>query len=268
MTLPFAPFAVARPVIGMLHLPALPGSPLANLGLDEIREWMLGDAGALAEGGVDGLMLENFGDTPFYPGRVPAHTVAAMAVLAREVKARFPLPLGINLLRNDGPGALAVASASGAEFIRVNVFTGARLTDQGIIQGEAHEVLRLRRLLGSPVRIFADVAVKHSAPLAPRALEDEVEDTVRRALADAIIVSGAGTGKSTDPEDLRRAKAAAGDTPVLVGSGAASGQAAGLLRHADGLIVGTAFKRDGVTTNPVDAERVRAFMEAVRGASG
>jgi len=262
------PFASPRPVIGMLHLPALPGSPRASLGLDAIREWMLRDAEALAAGGVDGLMLENFGDTPFYPGRVPAHTVAAMAVLAREVKARFPLPLGINLLRNDGPGALAVAASTGAGFVRVNVFTGARLTDQGIIQGEAHEVLRLRRLLGCAVQIFADVAVKHSVPLGPRTLEDEVEDTVRRAHADAIIVSGSGTGKVTDPEHLRCAREAAGGAPVLAGSGAEPGQAAALLRHADGLIVGTAFKRDGITTNPVDAGRVRAFMEAVREAGG
>ena len=252
----------------MLHLPALPGSPRASLGLDAIREWMLRDAEALAAGGVHGLMLENFGDTPFYPARVPAHTVAAMAVLAREVRTRFPLPLGINLLRNDGPGALAVAASAGAEFICVNVLTGARLTDQGIVQGEAYEVLRLRRLLGCAVQVFADVAVKHSAPLGPRTLEEEVEDTARRAHADAVIVSGTGTGKSTDPEHLRRAKAAAGATPVLVGSGAGPGQAAALLRHADGLIVGTAFKRDGITTNPVDAGRVRAFMQAVREALG
>src|SRR5262249_10922796 len=152
------------------------------------------------------------------------------------------MPLGINLLRNDGLGALAVAAAAGADFIRINVFTGARLTDQGIVQGEAHEVLRLRRQLGCPVRIFADVAVKHSAPLAPRSLEEEIEDTIHRAHADAIIVSGAGTGRPTDIEEVRRAKAPAGNTPVLVGSGASPGQAAELLRHADGLIVGTAFK--------------------------
>ena len=214
------PFDVSKPVIGMLHLPPLPGSPGQRSEMEEIREWMLRDADALVSGGVDGLMLENFGDTPFYPGHVPAHTVAAMAVLARDVKARFAVPLGINVLRNDGVSALGIAAAAGAAYIRINVFTGARLTDQGIVQAEAHEVMRLRALLAAPVQVFADVAVKHSAPLGPRNLEDEIEDTIHRAHADAIIVSGAGTGKQTSLDDLRCARAAAGGTPILVGSGA------------------------------------------------
>ena len=262
------PFEVSKPVIGMLHLPPLPGSPGQRSDIDEVREWMLADAEALAAGGVDGLMLENFGDTPFYPGRVPAHTVAAMAVLARDLRARFDLPLGINVLRNDGLSALGIATAVGAAFIRINVFTGARLTDQGIVQGEAHEVMRLRALLAAPVQVFADVAVKHSAALGERNLEDEIEDTLHRAHADAVIVSGTGTGKQTAIDDLRCARAAAGTSPVLVGSGADPANLAEVLRYADGLIVGTAFKQGGVTTHPVDAARVRDFMRAVRSLRG
>ena len=255
-------FGAAKPVIGMLHVPALPGSPANALTFEEVRAWVLEDAGALVSGGVHGLMLENFGDVPFYPGRVPPHTVAFLAVLAAEVKARFALPLGINVLRNDGTSAMAVAAATGAAFIRVNVFTGARLTDQGIIQGAAHRLLRYRRLLASAVLVLADVAVKHSAPLAARTLEEEVEETIGRGLADGIIVSGAATGKETRPEDLRAAKAAAGAAPVFAGSGADPGNVASLLAHADGIIAGTALKRDGRTTNPVDPARVRAFMAA------
>jgi membrane complex biogenesis BtpA family protein len=251
-------------VIGMLHAPALPGSPANALTFDEIRRWVLADAEALVSGGVHALMLENFGDVPFYPSRVPAHTVAFLAVLAAEVKSRFALPLGINVLRNDGTSAIAVATATGAAFVRVNVYTGARLTDQGIIQGAAHRLLRYRKLLGSGVLVLADVAVKRSAPLAARTLEEEVEETVGRGLADGIIVSGAGTGKETRPDDLRAAKAAAGAAPVFAGSGADPDNLRPLFAHADGIIAGTALKRGGRTTSPVDPARVKAFMAATR----
>lgn len=250
-------------IVAMLHLPALPGAPANHMDPAAIREWLLRDAEVLADGGVDAFILENYGDAPFYPSRVPPHTVASMSVLAREVKARFNLPLGINVLRNDGRAALAVAAAVGCEFIRVNVYTGARLTDQGVLSGQAHHILRARKLLGSQVRVFADVAVKHSAPLAFRSLRDEVEDTVERGLADAVIVSGAATGKPTSLEDLAMVAESARGVAVYAGSGVTAENVCEVLRHAAGVIVGTALKRDGITTNPVDPVRVREFMAAV-----
>ena len=257
-------FDTSKPVIGMLHIPALPGSPKNTLGLDAIVEWVLADAEALAGGGIDGLMIENFGDVPFYPEHVPQHTVAFMTRLALEVNRRFNLPLGINVLRNDACAALAVAAAAGARFIRVNIYTGARLTDQGVIQGAAHEILRYRKLLGYDVKVFADVDVKHSAPLAIRKLDEEVADIVSRGCADAIIVTGSATGSPTSVEDLWIARECAGGAPVIAASGVDLLNVAPILNAADGLIVGTAFKRDNVTTNPVDSDRVRAFMEALR----
>lgn len=251
-------------VIGMLHAPALPGSPGSKLSITELTDWVLRDTEALASGGVDALMLENFGDVPFYPKRVPSHTVACLTVLAHEVRRATQLPLGINMLRNDGLSALAVASAVGAAFIRVNVYTGARLTDQGIVEGEAHLIQRYRKELQANVLIFADIAVKHSAALGVRGLEDEVEDTIRRGLADAVIVSGSGTGKETSLEELSVVKSASGAIPVLVGSGATVINAVQLLKHADGLIAGTSLKADGVSTNPVDRQRVRELMAAIR----
>jgi membrane complex biogenesis BtpA family protein len=259
-------FKAEKPVIGMLHLAPLPGSPANTADLNVIRQTTLRDAEALVSGGVDGLMLENFGDTPFYPTRVPPHTVAFMTVLGREIGAAFPVPLGINVLRNDARSALAIAAAVGAAFIRVNVHTGARVTDQGVIEGAAHRLLRYRKLLESSVKIFADVAVKHSAALAPYDLASEVIDTVLRGRADAIIVSGSATGQETRLEDLNVAKDAAMNSPVLVGSGVNPKTLHAMLARADGLIVGTAFKKDGVTTNPVDRSRVRAFMKAVKDA--
>jgi membrane complex biogenesis BtpA family protein len=247
----------------MLHIPALPGSPRNELRLDEIIDWVLNDAASLSGGGVDGFLLENFGDAPFYPAGVPPHTVAFMTAIGREVKRASNLPLGINVLRNDAESAIAVASAVSAEFIRVNVHTGARVTDQGIIEGLAHQTLRYRKLLQSDVEIFADVDVKHSAPVAPRGLKIEVEELVSRGCVDAVIVTGAATASLTALEDLKTAKAAANRAPVFAGSGVDVWNVASVLDAADGAIIGTAFKRDGVTTNPVDPERVRALMEAV-----
>jgi membrane complex biogenesis BtpA family protein len=257
-------FDTSKPVIGMLHIPALPGSPQNTLGLVAIVEWVLADAEALAGGVIDGFMIENFGDVPFYPQQVPPHTVAFMTMVGAEIRRRFDLPLGVNVLRNDACAALAVAAAAGARFIRVNIYTGARLTDQGVIQGTAHETVRYRKLLGCDVKIFADVDVKHSAPLAARKLDEEVADLVSRGCADAIIVTGSATGNPTSLEDLEIAKQAAGRAPVIAASGVDLTNVAAIMKVADGLIVGTAFKRDNVTTNPVDADRVRAFSAAVR----
>lgn len=254
----------AAPVIGVLHVPALPGAPSNSLSFREIREFVARDATAYASGGVDALILENFGDVPFYPDRVPRETVSFLTALACEIRTRFSQPLGINVLRNDGESALAVAAAAGAAFIRINVYTGARVADQGILQGRAHAIQRLKRALGSTVLTFADVAVKHSAPLGERPLEDEVEDTLQRGLANAVIVTGAATGKPASLDSLRTARVAAHGAPVLAGSGAREDTIAEILTAADGVIVGSALKVKGQLANPVDAERVRRFMDTVR----
>jgi len=252
---------IKKPVIGMLHLPPLPLATNYANNLANLRDATLRDADALTTGGVHGLMLENFGDTPFYPGRVPVAVVVHMTAIAIEIKQRFPqLPLGINVLRNDGQSALAIAHAADAQFIRVNILCGARVTDQGLIQGIAHDLLRERTQLNAThIRIFADVDVKHSAPLAQRPIADEVDDTLHRGHADALIVSGAGTGKPTDPSKLSAVKSAAGAAPVFIGSGVTA-ETIPLLMQADGFIVGTAFKRDGNPSNPVELDRVRGFL--------
>jgi len=259
--------SISIPVVGMLHAPPLPGSARWDGNFDRVRETVLKDAESLVQGGVHGLMLENFGDVPFFPDRVPSVTVAAMTALACEVRNRFSIPLGINMLRNDGVSGLAVAVASSASFIRVNVLCGARVTDQGLIQGIAHELLRERaclKLNRNPISILADVDVKHSAPLASRPLDVEVRDTVERGLADGIIVSGAATGSATDLNSLKTAKHHAGIKPVFVGSGVTSESISSLLKHgATGFIVGTSLKFDGQVSNPVDPSRVRTLINAI-----
>ena len=254
-------FPVSHRVIGMIHLQPLPGSPRYGADLRSVHDAALADAQALRDGGVNGLRLENFGDVPFYPARVPAYVVAHMSAIAAEIRRRVDLPLGINVLRNDGCSALAVAQAAGAQFIRVNVLCGARVTDQGIVQGIAHDLLRDRAdLQASSIQIFADVDVKHSAALAPRPLADEVEDTIHRGLADALIASGSGTGKTTSLEKVKAVKTAAGGKPLYIGSGISAQTVHDYLPFCDGFIVGTSFKRDGKAENPVDVQRVRELI--------
>jgi len=260
----FRIFGTTKPVIAMLHAPPLPGSPRSVMSFDRIVESVLKDAETLAAGGVDGFLVENFGDAPYFPRRVPAHTVSFLTALSLEVRRRFALPLGVNILRNDAASALAVAAAVGAQFVRVNVYVGARLTDQGMIEGVAHHVLRYRKFLGSDVRVFADADVKHSAPLASRDLSQEVEEIFSRGCADAVIITGAATGKQILLDDLKTAKGAAGGSAVIAGSGVDPKNAVAVLGVADAAIVGTALKRNGVVANPVDAERVRELMNVVK----
>lgn len=217
---------------------------------------------------MDGLLLENFSDAPFLPGRVPRHVVASLAALAARVREVVDLPLGVNVLRNDAASALAVAQAAGGSFVRANVWTGARVTDQGLVQGAAHEVLRLRRRLEAEVRVLADVDVKHSTALGERSLEAEAEETVARGLADGLIVTGPASGRPVDPDDLERVRGAAGGAPVLVGSGVTAENVTRLLERCDGAIVGTSLEREGVTGAPVEHRRVERLVEAARSPRG
>lgn len=254
-----------HPVVGMVHARPLPGAPRYDGNWAGVVASACADAETLAAGGVDGLMLENLGDTPFYPATVPAATVAALARLATEIVRRVPLPLGINVLRNDGCAALGIAATAGARFIRVNVLCGARVTDQGVLAGIAHDLLRLRAALrADDMRILADVDVKHSAPLAARPLGVETQDLVRRGGADGVIVSGAATGDSASLADLAEVRAAAGEASVWIGSGVRVASLEQFLPYCDGLIVGTSLKRDGDVRQPVELRRVEQLMAAVR----
>jgi membrane complex biogenesis BtpA family protein len=263
-----ATFGTAEPVVGMVHLPPLPGSPDydADGGRAAVLDRALADARALAEGGVDGLIVENYGDAPFFADDVPKYVVAEMTRAATAVAETVDCPVGINVLRNDAAAALSVAAAVGAAFVRVNVHTGARVTDQGVIEGRAAETMRLRQRVDADVAVLADVAVKHSAALGERDLGAAVDDAIARGHADGLVVSGPATGAVTDADDLRTVVAARDgtdpDVPVFVGSGVTGDTISDLLTVADGAIVGTAFKQGGETTNPVDADRVRAVVDA------
>ncbi|MBN1344402.1 MAG: BtpA/SgcQ family protein [Phycisphaerae bacterium] len=257
------PFDASPACIGMVHLPPLPGSPQSVLSISAIGERAVEEARMLADAGCDGVMVENFGDVPFFAERVEPHTLTAMAVIVAEIRGAVAVPIGVNVLRNDARGALAVAAAAGGRFIRVNVHTGVYVADQGLIEGRAAETLRYRRELAADVAVFADVHVKHASPLGASDLAVAAEDAAYRGLADALIVSGPTTGRATSIEDVRTVKRAVPDRPVLVGSGVSAENVAELWELADGVIIGSSLKVDGVTTNPIDPDRLDAFMHAV-----
>ncbi len=230
----------------------------------------MADATALAEGGVDAIMVENFGSAPFPKGdasqRVPPHQLMALGWIARVCRERFELPVGVNCLRNDAMGALGVAAAAGLDLVRVNVHMGAYVTDQGVIEGEAYHSLRYRQSLGAEnVAILADVLVKHAAPLAPLDAAAATKELIGRGHANGVIVTGQATGATVDRSLLEEVRVAAGEAAVFIGSGLTPELADELAPLVDGAIVGTWLKVDGVLSNPVDAERVQVMADAVRG---
>jgi membrane complex biogenesis BtpA family protein len=253
----------ARPLlVGVVHLGPLPGAPRWAGDIEAVLERARADAEALVQGDADALLVENFGDMPFHGGAVPAETVAAMALAVESVthEARGR-PVGVNVLRNDARASLGLCAATSASFLRVNVHSGAMLTDQGLIEGRAAETLRERARLCPSTLILADVHVKHAVALAARPIAEVAEETFVRALADALIVSGARTGDAPSVADLAQVRERVPRAPLLVGSGLSPSNARELCAHCDGGIVGTSLKRDGRVEEAVDPARVRRLRE-------
>ncbi len=264
--LDFKSLLAHKPVlIGMIHLPALPGSPNYRGDFEAIIRFAEKEAKTIYKSGFGGIMIENLGDVPYFPDHVPNETIAALAIVADRIKSNTKLPVGVNVLRNDAHAAIAIAVAAQLAFIRVNILTGAAVTDQGLIQGQAHSLLRERqRLRGEHVAILADIRVKHAEPLVERDLAQEVEEFFERAMCSAIIVSGTGSGKPVDLEFLQQVRQAAAQRPILIGSGLNAGNVTAMLAIADGAIVGSSIKEDGLIQNPIDRRRAEELVKACR----
>jgi membrane complex biogenesis BtpA family protein len=250
-------------LLGVVHLRPLPGAPRWHGNLDAVLEHAVQDARAYERGGAHALFIENFGDVPFTKTGVGPETVAAMTAAGRAVRDAVSLPLGFNVLRNDARAALALCAVCEGSFIRVNVHTGAMLTDQGLVEGDAFETLRYRRVLCPSAQIFADVHVKHAVPLGDWQIGDSARDALERGLADALIVSGAGTGLAADEADLQAVRAACPNARLLLGSGVSVENIRTYLPLADGFIVGTSLKAGGNVSRPVDSRRVAALARLV-----
>lgn len=257
-------FKTPNPIIGVVHLLPLPTSPRWGGSLKAVIARAEQEAAALASGGVNGIIVENFFDAPFAKDCVDPAVVSAMSLVVQRLMNLVTLPVGINVLRNDARSALAIASCVEAQFIRVNVLTGIMATDQGLIEGQAHQLLRYRRELGSDIKILADVLVKHARPLGSPNLTTAVQETIERGLADGVILSGWATGSPPSQGDLELASAAAGGTPVFIGSGANWENIPQLIQAADGVIVSSSLKRRGQIDQPIDPIRVSQFVDAMR----
>jgi membrane complex biogenesis BtpA family protein len=262
-------FATPKPVIGMVHCWPLPGAPgYSGYGMAEIIAHAVADADALAAGGCHGLIVENMWDIPFRAGQhIQPESIAAQAVVAHAVRQAVPdLPLGINLVHNGGVALLGIAIAAGADFIRVCMFTGAGVWDAGSWdEGCAADLLRRRKELHAEhIKIFADVDKKHSVRFPGIDLATHIEWTNFFG-ADAMIISGRMTGDAPDLAKVRSARALAGSTPILLGSGTDERNISAFMEVADGVIVGSSIKSGGEIANPVDVERVRRFVAAAAG---
>jgi uncharacterized protein len=251
-------------LIGVIHLPALPGAPNYGGKLQPIITRAIADAGAYEKGGADALVIENFGDAPFTNKSVAPETIAAMARAGAAVCESTKLPIGYNVLRNDARAALGLAAACDGSFVRINIHTGAMITDQGVIEGCAYETVRVRQQICPGVQIFADVHVKHAVPLGDWTLEDAARDTWERGAVNALIVSGVGTGHPASVEDVRTVRNACPEAPILIGSGFNLENVRTLLPLINGAIVGSSLKRGGKLDNPVDPARVAALRKVMK----
>ncbi len=253
---------------GVVHLLPLPGGPRPSPGIDLVIERARHDAAVLATAGFDGLIVENLGDAPFRKSGVDPHVVAIMTRIVGIIRSERPgLQLGVNVLRNDGRAALAIASAGLADFIRINVLIGATWTDQGLIEGEAHELLRYRRELGLDTRvsIAADLLVKHGIPAGLSDRKELAKETVLRGGADRLILSGRATGAPTDLAAFEEVRQALPGTPLWIGSGLTESQAPEARRLTDGAIVGTSIHEEGDLRRPLCARRARQLRRLLGG---
>lgn len=255
----------SRSLLGVVHLQALP-SAQHHASMDVVIDRALADAEAYAAAGFDGLIVENFGDAPFRRGThddpVAPDVVAGISVAADRVQRAVGLPVGINCLRNDGVAAFGIAAAVGASWVRVNVLTGAYVTDQGVIAGEAARLAAYRRQLGGNALLLADYLVKHAAPLGEFDLATGAKDLAERSGADGMVLSGSRTGEPVDVAMLDSVRDAVGEFPIWIGSGLSADNANQLWGRVDGAIVGSWCKVGGRSSEAVDVERARRLRGA------
>ena len=257
-------FGTERPIMGMLHLPPLPGSPCYGGSMTKVIDHALADAQTLADNGISSMIIENLGDYPYYPEAVEPETVAAMTRVALEVRKKYSLPLGINILRNCWKDAMAVAALADCQFIRLNILTDAIVTDQGITNGKAYALARYRKSISADhVKIFADIYPKHGGPIVERDLATVAREMVSRAMADALIVDGPESAYPAPAEKISAVANAVPDTPIILGSGMTV-DTVQVLKQADGCVFGFGTKPSGDMNDPVDAATVKAFMTKVK----
>lgn len=257
-------FGVKVPVIGVIHLLPLPGAPLyEGASVQEISEKAVSDAKVLADNGVNGLIIENFGDKMFQK-TVGPETVAAMTYIAKDIKNQVKIPIGLCALQSDAISSIAIAKAVEGAFVRVPYYTETSVVDAGTMESIAAAALRYRKFLGSDVKIFADVHIKHSYPLMQRPIEYAAEDSYHRGMADAIIITGRKTGGDTNPDDIKRVREALPEVPLVVGSGVTKENVERYISMVDAIIIATGLNYDGKVEAGPDPTRIRSFTNKIK----
>lgn len=259
-------FEKSKPVIGVIHVGALPGTPRNTMSVAQLVDSARREARLYREAGVDGVMIENMHDVPYLRGEVGPEVVAAMTAIGSEVKVECDLPVGIQILAGANVEAMAVAHAAGLDFIRAEGYAYAHVADEGLIQASAGKLLRYRRLIGATnIQVWTDVKKKHSAHAITADVSlGETAETVEFMGADCVIVTGNATGNPPSASDVHEAKGHC-HLPVVLGSGINENNIAEFYRDADGFIIGSSFKVDGLWSNTVDSSRVSSFVNLLTG---
>jgi membrane complex biogenesis BtpA family protein len=261
-------FGREKALVGMVHVAALPGTPRHKQPIQDIIQQAVADARVLAEAGFDGLMIENMHDVPYVRRDVGPEIVAAMTMIGCAVRRAITLPLGVQILAGANHQALAVAHACGAQFIRAEGFVFASVADEGLIEeADAPRLLRFRKMIGAEnVAILADIKKKHSSHAITADIDaGEMTKAAEFFGADGVIITGIATGQAIRIDDLGAARVAT-NLPLIVGSGVIPEKVIELFAYADALIVGSCYKKDGVWSNPPDAQRCKELASAVKAA--
>tara|TARA_B100000212_G_scaffold336459_1_gene309831 strand:- start:1724 stop:2485 length:762 start_codon:yes stop_codon:yes gene_type:complete len=251
-------------IYGVVHLKSLPGSPSNRISLDEIIDHAQEDVNNLIFGGVDGIIIENFGDTPFVKDDISKRTLANFTTVVENLSIDKDIKIGINVLRNDGIAALSIAEATKSNFVRINVLNNTMFTDQGVIEGKSHEISQFKSTLNNVIEIYADVFVKHAVPPPGSKIENHAAELIERAGADVVIVTGDGTGHEINLNDLEKVRNIVPEGKLAIGSGVNSANVMAYQNLADILIVGTSFKLDNDVSKKVDINRVEELVRKVK----
>ena len=257
-------FSRSKPVVGVIHVGALPGTPRSSATVAKLVTSAREEAKISRECGVDGVMIENMHDVPYLRSEVGPEIVAAMTSIGTEVKSECGLPVGIQILAGANIEAMAVAHAAGLDFIRAEGYAYAHVADEGLIQASAAKLLRYRRMIGAErVQVWTDVKKKHSAHAITADVSlGETAETVEFMGADCVIVTGSATGQAPKIEDVQEAKSHC-HLPVFLGSGISERNLDQFYNEADGFIVGSSFKIDGLWSNTIDPARVTQFVRKI-----
>lgn len=259
-------FPHSKPIIGVIHVGALPGTPRGMRSVAELASEARHEARVYRECGVDGIIIENMHDVPYLKGEVGPEIVAAMAIVGGEVKSECKMPVGVQILAGANIEAMAVAHAAGLDFIRAEGYAYAHVADEGLIEASAAKLLRYRKMIGAErVQVWTDVKKKHSAHAITADVSlGQTAETIEFMGADCMIVTGSVTGEAPQLKDVQEAKSHC-HLPVFLGSGISDSNIDQFYEAADGFIIGSSFKVDGLWSNTVDPNRVTQFVNRLRG---